>query len=183
MHSVSDKCIEFLPVNKMHCKYVILLIIYIQETIILLRHRCSVWHIKAQRHKSVNCWVLENINMLFSILQGLYLRSLERDRALGNYTSYFMFSSCNAIIFLVSAHLQWNVLEYYLKWVDWSQTYKHTRCFFILSVLFSSFCTLGHNWLCTCVEIIGLPSSLTAVKYGLDSYLIETEATVMYSYH
>lgn len=59
---------NFLTVNKMHCKYVILLIIYIQKTITLQRRSCScsVWNIKDRRHTSVNGWIPENINMPFS---------------------------------------------------------------------------------------------------------------------
>ena len=157
---VSDKCIK--QSNKMCCKYVILLIIYIQETITLQRHSCSVWRIKTRRYTSVNGWILENINMLFSFylacIYGLW-REIERGylKLLGKYTSCFIFTACISIILLVSAHLQWNVLEYYLKWIDHqSQTYKDTSCFFFFSsVLLPSFCTFGRYWLCTCIEIIG----------------------------
>lgn len=41
----SSEYVKLLTVNKMHRKYVILLIIYNQETMI----RCSVWHVKVQK--------------------------------------------------------------------------------------------------------------------------------------
>lgn len=76
---------NFLTVNKMHCKYVILLIIYIQKTITLQRRSCScsVWNIKDRRHTSVNGWIRENINMPFSFclacIYGLW-RDGEKER-------------------------------------------------------------------------------------------------------
>lgn len=118
---VSDKCIKFLTVNKMHCKYVILLIIYIQETITLQRHSCSVRHIK--RPKTYISEWLDSRKHKYAILLLLssYLRSLERwrerkrhrKRERGYLNSLEKYTSCfisllppNSIILLVSAHLQ-----------------------------------------------------------------------------
>lgn len=128
----------------------------------------------------------ENRNMLFSfylacIYGFLIFISRERERMregiselLWKYTSCFVSTSSNSIILLVSAHLQWHVFEDYLKWIaHWSDNLQRYKML-LFSVLLSSFCTFRR---CTCIEIIGLPSSQTAFKYGLGSYLIQTEAT------
>lgn len=109
---------KLLTVNKMHRKYVILLIIYIQETIIC----CSVWHVKVQ--KTEICFSVSVKACIYG-LQG------EEDKSVSKahlpcliFTSYYS-------IFLVSAHRYWNESEY-LKWSDhWGQTDRDPRCFFI----------------------------------------------------
>lgn len=128
-------------VNKMCCKYVILLIIYIQETITLQRHSCSVWRIKDPK-TYISEW-LDSGKHKYAILLllSLYLWSLEIDREgvselLGKYTSCFIFTASISIILLVSAHLQWNVLEYYLKWNDHqSQTVQRHKLLLLLLLL------------------------------------------------
>lgn len=120
VHFLSE-CIKFLTVNKMPCKYVILLIIYKQETITLRRHSSSVWHIKDWRHTSE--WLNSRKHKYaILLLLSLYLWSLERDeeRKRGRETSWKVHVLLNFYFLqlLVSAHLQWNELEYYLKWND-----------------------------------------------------------------
>lgn len=107
VHFMSE-CIKFLTVNKMPCKYVIILTIYKQETITLRRHSSSVWHIKDWRHTSE--WLNSRKHKYaILLLLSLYLWSLERDEErkrgreretmselLGKYTSCLIFTSFNS---------------------------------------------------------------------------------------